>query len=93
MSSYVEKYIVHYDANDSTTCNRELYVKYDGVWDGQLWLFADGTPVNFGCITDNGAEVIAKCILGIPTNDKYFFWEKVNNFNIPDAVNNVFYPK
>ena len=73
MSSYVEKYIVHYDANDSTTCHEELYVKYENVCDMQLWVYSNGYPVNFGCITDDGAEVTAKCILGIPTNNKYSY--------------------
>ena len=92
MSSYIRKYIVHYDSNDGDTCKVELFVKYNCTCDIQQWVYNDGTPLDFGCITDSGASVIAKCILHIPTNDKFFYWKEVEGaYELPEAVKNYFY--
>jgi len=91
MSSYVEKYRIHYDGNDSNTYQKDIYCKYEGVWDGQLWVNEDGSPVNFGCVTDSHAKVKAMCIAGIPTEDRFFYWEEIKEFELPEAVAKVFY--
>lgn len=90
MSSTICKYRIIYDGNDGFTYEDDIYCKYEGVWDGQLWVDEYGTPVNFGCLTDSHAEVMAMCIAGIPTKDKFFYWEEVREFEIPKAVANAF---
>lgn len=93
MSSYVKKYKIVYDGNDGYTYEKNIYAKFENVWDGQFWANEDGTPVNFGCVTDSGAMVMSMCIANIPTNDKYFYWEEVKDFVLPDEVEKVFYKK
>lgn len=93
MSSYVKKYKIVYDGNDGYTYEKSIYAKFENVWDGQLWVNEDGTPVDFGCVTDSEAKVISMCIANIPTNDKYFYWEEVKDFVLPDEVEKVFYKK
>lgn len=90
MSSYVKKYIIHYDGNDGNTYHEDVYCKYENVWDGQLWRNSDGAPVDFGCVTDSFANAMSMCIAGIPTNNKFFYWEEVKDFVVPDIVYNSF---
>lgn len=90
MSSYICKYRIHYDGNDSMIYSEDIYCKYEGVCDMQLWVDEHGYPVNFGCVTDSHAEVKAKCIAGIPIDDKYCYWEEIKKFEIPEAVANAF---
>ena len=90
MSNHVCKYKIVYDGNDSFTYEENIYCKYEGVWDGQLWVNENGTPVDFRCLTDSHAEVKAMCIAGIPTKDKFFYWEQIKEFDIPEAVAKAF---
>lgn len=90
MSSYVKKYRIRYDGNDSMTYTEDIYCKYENVCDCQLWANEDGTPVDFRCCTDSHALVKAMCIAGIPTEDKYFYWKEVECFELPEAVAKVF---
>lgn len=92
MSDYVNKYVVVYDGNDGCTYQKDIYCKFENVWDGQLWANSDGTPLDFRCCTDSEAYVTAMCIANIPTNDKYFYWKKVDDFEMPESVKNTFYP-
>ena len=91
MSSFVNKYKIVYDGNDGMTYEKFIYCKFENVWDGQLWRNEDGTPVDFGCVTDSEACVTAMCIANIPTEDKYFYWAKVKEFVLPEAVRKEFY--
>lgn len=86
MSSYVNKYKVKYDGNDGYSYIEYLYCKYENVWDGQLWCLEDGSSLNFDCVTDSQAYVRACCIAGIPTNNKYDYWEQIEEFTLPEAV-------
>lgn len=86
MSSYVNKYKVKYDGNDGYSYIEYLYCKYENVWDGQLWCLEDGSSLNFDCVTDSQAFVRACCIAGIPTNNKYEYWEQIEEFTLPEAV-------
>lgn len=90
MSSYIKKYNIRYDGNDGFTYNKQIYCQFENVWDGQKWANEDGTPVDFGNVTDSEALVTAYCIANIPTNDKYFYWNEIKDFQIPDAVKNFF---
>jgi hypothetical protein len=90
MSSYVQKYKIHYDGNDGNSYDEYIYCKFENVWDGQLWANEDGTPVNFGCVTDSHAFVKAMCIAGLETNNKYEYWEQINNFDLPESVAKTF---
>ena len=91
MSNCVHKYRIVYDGNDSLTCEKFIFCKFENVWDGQLWRNEDGTPVDFRCVTDSEALVTSMCIANIPTNDKYFYWERINDFILPDVVRKEFY--
>lgn len=91
MSSSVHKYIINYDGNDGCTYSKEIYCKFENVWDGQLWVNDDGTALDFGCVTDSEALVTAMCIANIPTNDKYFYWKEIGNFELPEAVRKTLY--
>lgn len=91
MSSHINKYKIVYDGNDGMTYEKFIYCKFENVWDGQLWRNEDGTPVDFRCVTDSEACVTAMCIANIPTEDKYFYWEKVKEFVLPEAVRKEFY--
>jgi len=91
MSSYVNKYRILYDGNDGMTYEKFIYCKFENVWDGELWRNEDGTPVNFKCVTDSEALVTAMCIANIPTNDKYFYWEKINDFELSPILKKEFY--
>lgn len=86
MSSYVKKYKVVYDGNDGMTYEENLYCKFENVWDGQLWRKEDGSSVNFDCVTDSYANVVSACIANIPTNDKYFYWKEIKDFELPYSV-------
>ena len=90
MSSYVNKYKVKYDGNDGCSYIEYLYCKYEGVWNGQLWCLEDGSSLDFDCITDSQAYVRACCIAGIPTNNKYDYWEQIEEFTLPEAVAKIF---
>ena len=91
MSSFVNKYKIVYDGNDGMTYEKFIYCKFENVWDGQLWRNEDGTPVDFKCVTDSEALVTAMCIANIPTEDKYFYWTKVEDFMLPEVVRKEFY--
>lgn len=86
MSSYVNKYKVKYDGNDGYSYIEYLYCKYENVWNEQLWCLEDGSSLNFDCVTDSQAYVRACCIAGIPTNNKYDYWEQIEEFTLPEAV-------
>lgn len=90
MSSTIKKYVIHYDGNDGNTYSRNIYARYENVWDGQLWAEENGSPVTFELVTDSEADVLSKCIAGIPTNSEYFYWEEVDDFELPEAVEKVF---
>jgi hypothetical protein len=94
MSSYVCKYEIWYDNNGGFTDSEDIYCKYEGVSDCQLWVDEDGTPVNFNWKTDSHTKVIAMCILGIPIKDKYRVkiegWEEIKEFDLPQAVASAF---
>lgn len=90
MSSYVNKYKVKYDGNDGYSYTEYLYCKYLNVWNGQMWCLEDGSSVNFDCVTDSQAYVRACCIAGIPTDNKYDYWEQIEEFTLPEAVAKVF---
>ena len=90
MSSYVNKYKVKYDGNDGYSYIEYLYCKYEGVWNGQLWCLENGSSLNFDCVTDSQAYVRACCIAGIPTNNRYDYWEQIEKFTLPEAVAKVF---
>ena len=86
MSSYIKKYRICYDNNAGFTDSEDLYCKYENIWDGQLWRYEDGSSINFDCVTDSQAQVMAMCIAGIPTEDKYFYWKEIKDFKLPEAV-------
>ncbi len=90
MSSYIKKYKVVYDGNDGFTYDKQIYCQFENVWDGERWCNEDGTPVDFRCVTDSEAMVTAMCIANIPTNDKYFYWKEIDDFELPDAVAEFF---
>lgn len=90
MSSFVNKYVITYDGNDGMTYSKDIYCKFESVWDGQMWVNSDGSPLDFRCVTDSEALVTAMCIANILTNDKYFYWKKVDDFEMPDAVKEAF---
>ena len=91
MSNFVNKYKIVYDGNDGMTYEKFIYCKFENVWDSQLWRNENGTPVDFECVTDSEACVTAMCIANIPTEDKYFYWTKVEEFVLPEAVRKEFY--
>ena len=35
-------------------------------------------------------DVIAKCILGIPTDNKYYYWQELYDFKLPREVDEEF---
>ncbi len=76
MSHYIKKYNITFDSNMGFTCHKSIYCYYDNCCDFQKWCNEDGTPLDFGCVTDDEAMVTAKCIAGIPTNDKFSYWEE-----------------
>lgn len=86
MSSFVNKYKITFDGKCGYTCEKDIYCKFENTWDGQLWRNSDGTPVDFKCLTDSEALVTAMCIANIPTNNKYYYWEKIENFELPKEV-------
>ena len=90
MSSYVKKYKIHYDGNDGRSYDEYIYCKFEGVWDGQLWVNEDGTPVDFGCVTDSQAFVKAMCIAGLEINNSYEYWKEIDEFDLPEAVAEAF---
>ena len=92
MSSDVEKYRIHYDQNDGMTGHIDVYCKYENTCDFQLWLYDNGRPVEFGCCTDSFVHVMASCMLGKEVDDKFFYWEEIKDFDLPEAVKKVFYP-
>lgn len=90
MSTYVNKYKVKYDGNDGHSYIEYLYCKHENVWDGQLWCLEDGSSLDFDCVTDSQAYVRACCIAGIPTNNKYHYWEQIEEFTLPETVAKIF---
>ena len=49
-----------------------------------------GHPVDFDYVTDSKIEVLAKCILGVLKDNKYYYWEELTDFKLPVAVDNEF---
>lgn len=90
MSNNVRKYCIHYDGNDGMTYSDNIYCKFEHTGDTQNWLNEDGTPVDFQYVTDSHAFVKACCIANIYTNDKYFYWYEIKEFDIPEAVAKAF---
>jgi hypothetical protein len=41
-------------------------------------------------VTDSKVDVLAKCILDIPTNNKYYYWEELSDFELPREVDEEF---
>lgn len=90
MSSYIRSYKIVFDGNDGQSYEEVVYCKYNNSCDTQRWLDAAGRPVDFDYVTDSKAEVLAKCILGIPTGNKYYYWEELTDFKLPEAVDREF---
>lgn len=90
MSNYVRKFKIVYDGGDSATYIENIYCKYEGVWGGEMWANEDGTPVSFKCLCENHSQVMAMCIAGIPTEDEFFYWDEIKEFDIPKAVAKTF---
>lgn len=90
MSSYIRSYKIVFDGNDGQSYEEVVYCKYNNTCDIQRWLDAAGRPVDFDYVTDSKAEVLAKCILGIPTDNKYYYWEELTDFKLPEAVDREF---
>lgn len=90
MSNYINKYKIRYDGNDGHSYTEYLYCKYEGIWDGQKWCLENGTSLNFDCVTDSQALVRAYCIAGIPTKNKYEYWEQIEEFKLPKEVAELF---
>ena len=91
MSSYIRAYKIVFDGNDGQSYEEVVYCKYNNTCDIQRWLDAAGRPVDFDYVTDSKAEVLAKCILGIPTDNKYYYWEELTDFKLPKEVDKEFY--
>jgi hypothetical protein len=90
MSSCINKYKIKYDGNNGHSYIEYLYCKYENVWNGQLWCLENGSSLNFDCVTDSQAYVRACCIAGIPTNNKYDYWEQIEEFTLPEIVAKIF---
>jgi len=90
MSSCIRAYKIIFDGNDGQSYEEVVYCKYNNTCDIQRWLDAAGRPVDFDYVTDSKAEVLAKCILGILTDNKYYYWEELTDFKLPEAVNKEF---
>ena len=90
MSSCIRAYKIVFDGNDGQSYEEVVYCKYNNSCDTQRWLDAAGRPVDFDYVTDSKAEVLAKCILGIPTDNKYYYWEELTDFKLLEAVNKEF---
>ena len=86
MSSSVHKYIIVYDGNDGFTYTENIYCKFEHVDDSQKWCTESGESLNFDCLTDSHAMVRAACIAGVETNDKYFYWKEIKDFEMPNSV-------
>jgi hypothetical protein len=41
-------------------------------------------------VTDSKVDVLAKCILGIPTDNKYYYWQELDDFKLPREVDEEF---
>lgn len=90
MSSSVHKYHICYE-DDCGFCGGEyIYCKFEHVGDTQSWCTAGGTSLNFDCLTDNHAFVLACCIAGYNTGDKDFDWKEIKDFTLPDEVAKFF---
>lgn len=90
MSSCIRAYKIVFDGNDGQSYEEVVYCKYNNTCDVQRWLDAAGRPVDFDYVTDSKAEVLAKCILGILTDNKYYYWEELTDFKLPEAVDEEF---
>ena len=90
MSNTISKYLIVYDGNDGRTYKKNIYCRYEGVWNGQLWRNEDGTPLDFDCVTDSLADVMSHCIAGIPMDNKYFYWKEIKDFELPKCVEESF---
>lgn len=90
MSSCIRAYKIVFDGNDGQSYEEVIYCKYNNTCDVQRWLDAAGRPVDFNYVTDSKAEVLAKCILGILTDNKYYYWEELTDFKLPEAVDREF---
>lgn len=90
MSSCIRAYKIVFDGNDGQSYEEVVFCKYNNTCDVQRWLDVAGRPVDFDYVTDSKAEVLAKCILGIPTGNKYYYWEELTDFKLPEAVDREF---
>ena len=86
MSTCVKAFKIVYDGNDGRTCD----CKYNNTNDTQRWLDSGGRPVDFDYVTDSKVDVLAKCILGIPTDNKYYYWQELDDFKLPREVDEEF---
>ena len=86
MSKYIKSYRIAYDGNDGQNYEQVVYVEYNATCDIQRWVDESGKPVNIGCVTDSYAKILAKCMLQIPSENRFEYWEEINGFVIPDLV-------
>jgi hypothetical protein len=90
MISCIRAYKIVFDGNDGQSYEEVVYCKYNNSCDTQQWLDSGGRPVDFDYVTDSKVDVLAKCILGIPTNNKYYYWQELDDFKLPEAVDREF---
>jgi hypothetical protein len=90
MSSCIKAFKIIYDSNDGRTYEEVVYCKYNNTNDIQRWLDSGGRPVDFNYVTDSKVDVLAKCILGIPTDNKYYYWQELEDFELPREVDEEF---
>ena len=86
MSSCIRAYKIVFDGNDGQSYEEVVYCKYNNSCDTQRWLDAAGRPVDFNYVTDSKVDVLAKCILGIPTDNKYYYWQELDDFKLPREI-------
>ena len=86
MSSSIKAFKIIYDGNDGRTYEEVVYCKYNNTNDTQRWLDSSGRPVDFDYVTDSKVDVLAKCILGIPTDNKYYYWQELDDFKLPREI-------
>ena len=90
MSSCIKAFKIIYDGNDGRSYEEVIYCKYNNTNDSQRWLDSGGRPVDFDYVTDSKVEVLAKCILQIPTDNKYYYWQELDDFKLSREVDEEF---
>lgn len=91
MSSYVEHFKIEYDNNDGTSRYQDIYLKHEGVRDGELWVDAEGNPINLGICTCSYSKVLGHLLLGIPLNGICEKWKEITKEEeLPEAVKKAF---